>query len=318
MTTTTKESWTRRTLRHGYPKRVSSRTRTTGLFVLVVLAMGGGYVAIRVGVESVPPLFLASLRFYLTAAVLLSVTAATGRIWWPQTRTDWTAVTVLGVLVFAGAIGFLFVGQQHTTASVAAIVMCLGPVLTALIARTLLPNERLSRRQGAGIVFGLLGAVIIVQPDFAGFELGAETGAGMVLCAAVSGSLGGVLLSRLRTTASLMVQAGWGAVLGGLVLHAVSVTLGEPGGAVVWTPALIGVLVYLSVVVGGIGYMAFLALLRTVGPTRTSFTSYVSPLVAILLGWVVLHEPLTVGVAVGFGSIVIGFVLLNGVPGHEQ
>lgn len=316
--TTTTESWTRRTLRHGYPKGVSPRTRTTGLFVLVALAMGGGYVTIRVGVDSVPPLFLASLRFYLTAAVLLSVTAATGRIWWPQTRTDWTAVTVLGVLVFAGAIGFLFVGQQYTTAAGAAIVMCLGPVLTALIARALLPNERLSRRQVAGIVFGLLGAVIIVQPDFTDFELGAEIGAGMVLCAAASGSLGGVLLGRLRTTAILMVQAGWGAVLGGLILHAVSIGLGEPVRAVVWTPALVGVVVYLSVVVGGIGYVAFLALLETVGPTRTSFTSYVSPLVAILIGWMVLHEPLTVGIAGGFGSIVIGFVLLNGVFSHEQ
>ncbi|WP_458188186.1 DMT family transporter [Haladaptatus sp. NG-WS-4] len=312
----TKEGLARRTLRDLPRSELGTRTGTTALFVLIVLVMGGGYVAIRVGVASVPPLFLAALRFYLTAVVLLSVAVATGRPRRPQTRVDWTAVTVLGVLVFAGAIGFLFVGQQYTTASTAAVVMCLGPVLTALIARVLLPNERLTHRQMTGIAFGLLGAVVVVQPASTGFELGTGPGTAMVLCAAACGSLGGVLLGRLQTTAPLTVQAAWGALLGGFILHATSVALGEPVGTVVWTPALLGVLVYLSVLVGGIGYVAVLVLIRTVGPTRTSFTSYVSPVVAILLGWVFLHEPPTVGIAAGFVSIAVGFVLLNGVGSH--
>lgn len=322
MTTLTNERSTRWTLRHPQRLRLGSPASRTILFVLVVVVMGSGYVAIRVGVHSAPPLFLAATRFYLTAVVLLSVAATTGRTWWPQTRADWMAVAVLGVLVFAGTIGFLFVGQQQTTASVAAIVMCLGPVLTALVARAVLPDERFSPRQVAGIAFGLLGAVVVVHSSSTGVAFGSETGTGtgvaMVLCAAASGSLGSVLLSRLRTTATLTVQAGWGAVLGGVVLHAVSLGLGEPVGTVVWTPALLGVIAYLSVVVGGIGYVAFLVLLRTVGPTRTSFTAYASPVVAILLGWVFLHEPLTVGVALGFLAIVFGFVLLNADSGHTR
>ena len=309
-----------RTLRDWPASGLDPRVRTATLFVLVVVVMGGGYVSIRVGVEAVPPLFLAALRFYLTAAVLLTVTATTGRVWWPRTRADWAAVATLGVLVFAAAIGLLFVGQQHTTASGAAVVMCLGPVLTALFARALLPDERLTRRQTVGIAFGLLGAVVVVRPTTASLEVGAGAapaiaGAGpaIVLCAAASSSLGSVLLGRLQTSAAPTVQAAWGALLGGLVLHAASVGLGEPVGAVAWTPTLLGLLAYLSVMVGGVGYVAFLVLLRTVGPTRTSFTSYASPVVAIVLGWLLLHEPLTAGVAVGFASIVVGFVLLNGV-----
>jgi drug/metabolite transporter (DMT)-like permease len=100
-------------------------------------------------------------------------------------------------------------------------------------------------------------------------------------------------------------------LLGGFVLHAASLGAGESSGAVVWTPTLVGLLLYLSVVVGGVGYVAYLSLLRTIGPTRTSFTSYVSPVVALLLGWLLLHESPTAGVVVGFALIVVGFVLLK-------
>lgn len=277
--------------------------------MLIVVVMGGGYVAIRIGVASVPPLFLAALRFYLTAVVLLAVVVTSGRAWHPTTGADWAAVAVLGTFVFAGTIGFLFVGQQHTTASTAAVVMCLGPVLTALVARALLPDERLSRRRVVGVGFGFLGAVVIAQPVSPGPALGSGRGVVLVLCAAASGSFGSVLLARLQTTAAPTVQAAWGALLGGVVLHAASVGFGEPVGAVSWTPSLLGLLLYLSVVVGGIGYVAFLVLLRTVGPTRTSFTAYASPLVALLLGWLFLHESPTATVVVGFGLIVVGFAL---------
>lgn len=310
MTATTVQGWAHRVLRYGYLRSLGPRTQSTVLFGVVVVVMGSGFVAIRVGVESVPPLFLASLRFYLTAAVLLAVTVSTGRAWWPHTWADLAAVTVVGVLLFAGAIGLLFVGQQYTTASVAAIVMCLGPVLTAAIARALLSSERFSRVQTVGIVIGLLGAIVVAQPD-SSLAIGTGTGALLILCAAASGSLGSVLLGRIRTTVPPATQAGWGALLGGLILHTVSLGTGELSGAVLWTPALAGLLLYLSVVVGGVGYVAYLSLLRTIGPTRTSFTSYVSPVVALLLGWLFLHESLTVGAAAGFALIVVGFVLLK-------
>jgi drug/metabolite transporter (DMT)-like permease len=224
------------------------------------------------------------------------------------------------VLVFGGAIGLLFLGQQHTTAAVAAVGMCLGPVLTALLAGLLVPGERLSRRGAAGVVLGLAGAVLVARSGAVGVGpvtgVGAGFGAVLVVSAAASGSLGGVLLARLRATAPLTTQAGWGAALGGLVLHAASLWAGEPAGGVVWTPALVGVLLYLSVVVGGVGYVTLLALIRTVGPTRTSFASYASPLVTVLVGLVVLGEPVTSGVVTGFLSILAGFLLVNGVgPG---
>lgn len=317
MTAITARSLAHRALRYGYLRGLDSRTQSTVLFGVVVVVMGSGFVAIRVGVESVPPLFLASLRFYLTAAVLLATTVSTGRAWWPQTWADWAAVTVIGVLLFAGAIGLLFVGQQYTTASVAAIVMCLGPILTAAIARALLPSERFSRMQTVGMVIGLLGAIVVAQPG-SGLEIGTGTGALLIFCAAVSGSLGGVLLGRVRTTVPPATQAAWGALLGGFVLHTVSLGTGESIGAVVWTPTLAGLLLYLSVVVGGVGYVAYLSLLRKIGPTRTSFTSYVSPVVALLLGWLFLHESLTVGVVTGFALIVVGFVLLKREGGNSR
>mgnify|MGYP006290569605 CR=1 FL=1 len=289
------------------------------LFSVVVLVMGSGYVAIRIGVETVPPLFLGAVRFYLASLVLLGVAGATGMDWLPRSKHDWAAIFVLGFLVFAGAIGFLFVGQQWTSAGSAAVVMCVGPVRTALIARVLLPGERLSPRQTTGIGLGLLGAMVITIPggiipgggSGVGGGGGAGVGAVLVFCAAISGSLGSVLLGRIRTVTAPTVQTGWGALVGGLVLHGASLGLGEPSGTVTWTPTQLWLLVYLSVAVSGLGYVSLLSLLRVVGPTRTSFTSYGSPIVAVVLSSLLLHESISAGTVIGFATILAGFIFLN-------
>lgn len=295
---------------HGWPP--GTRTSTLALFALVVLVMGGGYVAVRVVVAAAPPLFLGALRFDLTAVALLGAAALTGADWWPRTRADRAAVVVLGVFVFGGAIALLFLGQRGTTAAVAAIAMCLGPALTAAFARVLLPAERLSRRGLFGVLLGLAGALLLAQPGSAGTARGSGLGVVLVLCAAASGSLGSVLLGRLGATASPVVQAGWGALLGGLLLHAASAAAGEQTGSIAWTPGLVGLLAYLALVVGGGGYVALLVLLRRVGPTRTSLTSYGSPVAASVFGALLLGESPTATALVGFAVIAAGFALLAG------
>ncbi|MFC4245932.1 DMT family transporter [Natribaculum luteum] len=284
------------------------RYRACLLFVATAVVMGCGYVAIRVGTETVPPAFLAAVRFDLSAAILLSYAVTRGR-WYPQARADVAAILLLGGLVFAGTIGFLFVGQQYTTASTAAIVMSLGPVLTALVASALVPEECLSRTDALGVGLGLVGAVVLVYPSPGGIDGG--MGVVFVLCAVVCSSLGTVLLSLLETTLSTPALTGWGALLGGLVLHLVSVGLAEPVGTVRWQPGAVVAVLYLAVVVSVGGYVAYLLLLAEVGPARSSLTSYASPVVATVVGWSILGEVVTAVTLLGFFVTTAGFVATN-------
>jgi drug/metabolite transporter (DMT)-like permease len=293
------------------------RTRAFGeryrggiLFATVTLIMGMGYVAIGIGTETIPPTVLAAFRFDVSAVVLLTYAVLSGH-WRPRTTVDVFAIITLGELVFAGTIGFLFVGQQYTTPSIAAVVMGLGPIVTIPIAYLLVPSERLSRADIVGVLLGFFGVAIVANPSPAQAAMGANVGIAFVCCAVLSSSLGGVLLSRFETELSPVVLTGWGALLGGMTLHLVSIGLGESARTISWTPASLVALVYLAVIVGVGGYTALLVLLTEIGPTRSSLTSFASPIVAIGAGWFLVGEAVTVTTLVGLVVVVGGFALPN-------
>jgi drug/metabolite transporter (DMT)-like permease len=280
---------------------VAERYRGGLLFGIVALVMGAGYVAIGVGTETVPPTLLAAFRFDASASVLLTYAFLTRR-WRPQTTADVLAIVVLGELVLAGTVGFLFAGQRYTTASIAAVAMGLGPIVTVPLAYLLVPGEHISRADLVGVVLGFCGVAIVANPSPAEATNGSEVGIALVCCA---------VLSSLETDLSLLSLTGWGALLGGATLHLVSAGLGETGGPIAWTPASIVALIYLGIGVGIGGYAALLSLLAEVGPTRASLTSFASPVVAIIAGWLVLGEAVTAFTLGGFLVVTAGFVVLN-------
>lgn len=95
-------------------RSVFERYRTIGLFVFVTVAMGGAYVANKFGVDAVPPVFFAALRFDIAAAMLLGYAVYRGDRWRPRTRAGWLAVLVSATLLFTAANALLNVGQQYT------------------------------------------------------------------------------------------------------------------------------------------------------------------------------------------------------------
>lgn len=286
------------------------RYRGSVLFALVALVMGIGYVAIGVGTETVPPTLFAAFRFDVSAAVVLTYAFLTGR-WRPRTSADVLAIVVLGELVLAGTVGFLFVGQRYTTASVAAVVMGLGPIVTVPIASPLVPEERLSRADGVGIALGFCGVAIVADLSPADATTGAGVGVAFVCLAVLSSSLGGVLLSRLEPDLPPVSLIGWGSLLGGSTLHLVSAGLGESIGPAGWTPASVVALGYLAVVVGIGGYVALLDLLAEVGPARSSLTSYAIPIVAVGAGWLLVGEAASLTTLAGLLVVVSGFAASN-------
>lgn len=287
------------------------------------------------GLRTLPPLAFAAARYSLSAVLLVGVAGAsasaragraaharTGRAtrgghrrnptspWLPTTRRDLTAVAVGGVLLI-GATGLTFVGQQFTTGGVAAIIVSLSPLVTALLAWVLLPEERLSPRGVVGVLVGFVGVALVLAPDPAALLDPELVGKVLILVATVSMSLATVLVRRVRPSLPPIPYTGWAMAVGAVVLWAAAAVAGESVAANDLTPTALGAVVYLGAVAGAGGFAGYFTLLERVGALEANLVTYVNPVVAVVVGAALLDERLAPTAAAGFLVIAAGFLLVK-------
>lgn len=287
-----------------------SRYRSLVLFIGLGAVWGGTFPAIEVGLAYFPPVLFAAARYDLAGALLLAYAGVTAGRWWPSERVDKTAVLASGTFLIAGN-SLLFIGQQYTTGGVAAIIYSLIPILTTGFAWVLLSGERHTLAGLAGILFGFVGVVVIAQPDPANLLAPGLVGKGLVVLAAVSVALGSVLVRRSESTLPDTSFVAWSLVVGAVLLHAFSLAVGEAPTDVQFAPAGLLVLAYIAVFATAIAFLVYFFLLGRYGPLETNLVSYLVPVVATLVGWAYLGEPVTRWTVVGFLLILTGFVLLK-------
>ncbi len=287
-----------------------SRNRTIGLFILVTLLFGSGFPAVKTGLSFIPPLLFAAMRSYLAAALLLVYVGATTAYWYPRARRDVMAV-LAGGLFLVGGTGIGFVAQQFITAGVAAIIFSLAPIITAVLAWPLLPAERLGGRDYVGVFLGFVGIAVVIRPDPASLLDPELVGKLLFFGALIVVELGAVLVRRSRTSMPIPALTGWAMVLGGTVHVVLAVGIGESIANIQVTPLSVAMVVYLSVFIGAFGLVMYLVLMGEVGPLKANMTTYLTPIVAIAIGWVLLGERIHPLTLVGFGIIVVGFALLE-------
>ena len=286
-----------------------SRNRDVALFLALAVLWGFSFPAISVGLESLPPLLFAAARYDIAAVLLLAAAVVRVEKWRPTARNDLLAVAGGGVFLIAGN-GLLFLGQQTVPSGVAAILQGLVPIVTALWAIPLL-GERLSGLGAVGAAIGFLGVGLIVQPD-PGNLLGGDTAARLLIVGQVcSVALGGVLIQRAGPTLEQLPLVGWSMLVGGLVLHAVSLGTGELPGAAVIGPHSMGALLYLGVFATAIAFLIYFAILEKYGAFEAALIGYLVPIVATIAGVVLLGEEIGALTFAGFGLVAVGFALLK-------
>ncbi|WP_255192679.1 DMT family transporter [Natronobeatus ordinarius] len=278
------------------------------VFVALALVWGSSFAAIEVGLESLPPIFFAALRFDVAAALFAVAVVAFGYQWRPRTRTDWALIAIGGFLLIGAHFALLFVGQSYVSSAVAAIVLSLLPIVTPAFALLLLPRQRIRLPTVLGLLLGLAGVVLIALDG--GSLDGQAIGVGLLALSAITFALGSVLTERLRGTLPVVSLQAWSMALGALVLHTLSaVHPAESLATVEVTLAAVGALAYLSVVATAAGFFVYFTLLERLGATELSLVNYAVPIVAALVGWALLGESLTLVTVAGFGLIVLGFTL---------
>ena len=289
-----------------------STTRDAGLFLLLSFFWGTSFMAIKLGLEFIPPVLFAAVRYDVAGVLMLGYVAVTPGEWRPRSRDDWLTVLVGATLIIALYNAFLFIGQQGVTSGVAAILIAMNPILAAGFSWVLLPQERLGGIETGGLLLGFLGVGLVARPEPTG-QLAADLLApAFVLLAAGCVALGSVLVQRVDSDIGTEGMVAWSTALGALLLHAMSVGLpSESLGDVAVTPVAVVTVVYLAVFASAVGYVIYFELLDRLGAIEINLVSYAVPVFAALSGGLVLEESLDLAAVAGFVVIFVGFLLLK-------
>ncbi|QLG26711.1 DMT family transporter [Halorarum halophilum] len=289
-----------------------SRLRDAALFLTLGLCWGGTFPAVEVGLTELSPVLLGAIRFDIGALVALGYVLLAVDDPLPRTRADGWAILVGSTLLVSVNVVFLFFGQRFTTGSIASIVYSLNPILTTAFAAVLLSEGSLDARGYLGVLFGVLGVALVANPSPGNVGGDTTIGVALVFVAAVCVSLGGVVTRALEPPAPALTRTAWAMAFGAVQLHLVSLALGEPTpGPAAFTPVILLAIGFMGVFASALAYAIYFTLLDRLGAFETNLVSYVVPVVATVLGAVLLSEPVTILTVSGFVLVVLGFALVK-------
>jgi drug/metabolite transporter (DMT)-like permease len=281
----------------------SSGRSVLAVWWITCLLWSSVWLCIKVGVAAVPPATFASARLIIALLVLLPVIAFSGRPL-PRARGDWLLIGVTGVLLLGLNYAFLYWGAQYVTSGLSAVLQGATPVFGLLFGRALLHRERVSPRQVAGLLLGIMGVAAIFADQLSLTGRAALWGCLAVTASALCVALGYVIVKRygthLRPIELISGQMLVG--LGPLLLIAWS-REGDPL-AVRWTGAAVASVLYLALAGSVAAFWLNYWLLQRISATQLLVMSLVEPLIAVLLGAVVLHEALPAGTLLGSVGIL--------------
>lgn len=295
-------------------------SRNLALFALMCLIWGATWIPIKTGVEAVPPLQFAALRFLAAGTVLLLLARRRGAWLWPHGAVG--RVFVAALLINTGCYSFLFWGMQHVATGLAAVInLSLMPVALFAIA-VLMGEEAFSPAKAAALVLGVVGLAVLFAPRIAAEGARAEiAGMAAIVAGTLSYCLGSVLSRRLMGGFGALHLSGLHSLAGGAGLAVLALLFEPLEGAAV--SAFLSPPVLLSwafLVAGGsvVAFTAYLRLLRDWGPSRAALYAFVSPVVALAIGASLRGE--TIGAAEALGAalmlIAAGLALGIGAPGR--
>jgi drug/metabolite transporter (DMT)-like permease len=280
-------------------------------YLLVCTVWGSTYLAIRVGVMHLPPVLFAGVRFLVAGLILAGIVLATGdRL--PRRLRDWRVNAITGVFLLLGGNAVVVWAEQHVESGAASVFVAAVPLWAAFF-DALWPGGTtvFTWRVGVGLALGFLGSALLagVTP---GELMNADLAGPVALTlASASWALGTVYSKRNPTETSPYAASAVQMLAGGLVISLLGLVLGEAG-QWRWSAEGLGALAYLVVFGSIVGFTSYAYALRHASATIVGTYAYVNPVVAVFLGWLVLHESVSTPVLVGGGTVVLAVAIVIG------
>lgn len=279
-------------------------------FAAIYVIWGSTYLAIRFAIDSIPPLFMGSMRF-LTAGCLLYGWASLRGAARP-TRAQWRGAAIAGALMLGAGNGSVVIAEQWVPSGVTAVLVACVPLWMVVFDVLFGSKTRPSLRAQVGLLLGFGGvAVLAGAPGVGGGGVREILGVLLLLGGCASWAAGSLYLRQITAPAGALTWVAMQMIMGGVVLGVASLALGELPrvhlGEV--TPRSVWSVVYLIVFGSLVAYSAYVWLLRVTTPARVGTYAYVNPVIALFLGWALAGEPLTVG-SIAAAAVILGSVVI--------
>ena len=277
-------------------------------FAVVYVVWGSTYLAIRIAVHDLPPALMAGVRFLAAGLIMLTLARYQGAPW-PVSRHDWFTSLLLAVLMVFLGNGLVTWGEQWVESNQAALLVSTGAIWTAFFGSFGARAVAVSAREKAGIAVGLAGALLMLWPE-EGLKVDYLLAQGAILAAPISWSIGTIYARTFPVSLTPTIFTAVQMLLGGALLFAYGMAAGElPRWQ--WSPAGLWALAYLTVFGSCLAYGTYVWLIQQTSPARLGTITYVNPMVAVLLGWLVLGESLSGSRLGGALIIVLGVALVT-------
>lgn len=294
-----------------------SRSSVLTAFAAVYIIWGSTYLAIRFAIETLPPFLMAGVRFLIAGTVLYAWVRFRGA---PRpSRVAWKHALVIGGLLLLMGNGGVVWAEQWVASGIAALMVAAVPFWMVLVDWLRPGGSRPTPGVLAGLVVGFAGIALLVGPGELGGGGVHPLGAGVLAVASLAWSVGSIYSRNVPHPEPPLLGTAMEMLAGGALLVGFGLLTGEGSRLALDAVTLRSVLALLYLIVFGslIGYSAYVFLLKVSTPARVSTYAYVNPVVAVLLGWAIAGEPLTVRVLAA-SAVIIGSVVVITSAGHGR
>lgn len=275
-------------------------------FFAIYVIWGSTYLLNKIAVTELPPLMLASIRF-ITAGTLIFIIAKFLKIKLSITKKQFINSIIAGFLFLSFGNGVIVWALKYVDSGFAALETAAQPLVVLLLMR-IIEGKKIKAMSVIGIILGMIGMFLLVSQKQIITQEGTLLGMIMIFVCIISWAYGSLFVAKADLPPNFFVNTGYQMITAGISLLVVSLFLGEE-----WTfPSqwsrkvqfsMIALILFGSIV----AFTAFNYLLRVVSPEKVATSSYVNPIIAMILGWYFLKEQIT------FQSVIAALVLLTGV-----
>jgi drug/metabolite transporter (DMT)-like permease len=277
---------------------------------IVYVVWGSTYLAIRVVVQTMPPLLSAGVRHVIAAAiilVLLAVFRGTGAL--RLTRAEWLGASLVGMLLLLGGNGLVMLGERDVPSGLAALIVAVVPLWVVLLRR--LFGERIPLGTIVGVVVGFAGVAVLIVPEGVSGEV-ELLGMLLIVGAALSWAIGSYFSKLVALPRDPLASTGAQMLVGGASLLVAGLLTGESNSVAfeTFSPESLLALGYLIIFGSVLAYTAYTWSLQHAPVSRVATYAYVNPVVAIILGALLLNEQVHATMLLGAAMIVASVALV--------
>ncbi len=279
---------------------------------------GSTWLFIKLGLQDLPPLTFAGIRFVI-ACTILFVWIKFRRLQLPTTRSDWAFLAATGILSFGLNYGLVFWGEQYISSGLAAVLQSTLPAFGLVFAHIHLPGERLSWPRILGVILGVCGVGVVFSNQLAASGRQALAGCVALILSAMFAAYANVLVKARGTKLNPVILAGGQMFFGLLLLFAVGIPMEGNPFHLRWSSMAVLSLIYLAVVGSVVAFVLYYWLVLNMDVTKSMLIALVTPVVAVILGMIVLDEEIGWRTLIGGAMIMLGisFIVVRKTAGAK-